>query len=241
MELTVPEIETTRLRLRAFAPADFDAFAAMRADPEVMRYIGTGEPQDRARSEAWLGKNEQRWRRNGFGMWAAEHKELGRVIGWCGLVFLDETPEVEVGYGFARDFWGRGLATEAARRSLRFGFEGMGLGRIVAIAQPENVASRRVMEKLGMRYERPAHYYGADVAYYSITRGEFRRAGQVKGENLMSETDVPGGPFKDEVDPSEMSSPSEKLEGQAPAGSPVPGAQNPASEEIKEEQNPNTE
>ncbi|HEV2705378.1 MAG TPA: GNAT family N-acetyltransferase [Pyrinomonadaceae bacterium] len=175
-ELSIPELETERLRLRAFRPTDLDAFARLRADPEVMRYIGTGTPHTREQSLERMQANIARWRTNGFGHWAVVEKSSGELMGWCGLARLDETPEVEVGYGLARRFWGAGAATEAARASLRFGFEQLGLERIAAVAFPENTASRRVMEKLGMTYLRRAHYYGAELVYYALTRSRFRHA-----------------------------------------------------------------
>ncbi|WP_316787572.1 GNAT family N-acetyltransferase [Thermoleptolyngbya oregonensis] len=86
---------------------------------------------------------------------------------------LDSTPEIEVGYVLDCPFWGRGLATEAARASLQFGFDTLGLERIVAIARPENHASQRVMQKLGMTYEKDAFYYNCAVVYWAIAREHF--------------------------------------------------------------------
>ena len=172
--MRVPAVITARLVLRGFTDADFDAFAAMRADPEVMRYIGTAGAQTREQSEAWLEKNRRRWADEGFGMWAVTDKSDGRLLGWCGLSRLENTREVEVGYGLARDTWGRGLTTEAARASLRYGFEEKRVGRIVAVAMPRNAASRRVMEKAGMRFVREAFFYGTDVVYYAVESHEFR-------------------------------------------------------------------
>ncbi len=174
MHTEAPEVETARLLLRPFLPSDLEPFYALRADPEVMRYIGAGAPQTREQSDAWQERNARRWRGEGFGMWAVVEKGGGGLIGWCGLGRLEDTEEVEVGYGLARRAWGRGLATEGARASLRYGFEQCRLARIVAVALPENTASRRVLEKLGMRFVKPAHYYGVDVVYYDITRREFR-------------------------------------------------------------------
>lgn len=171
----IPVVETARLVLRGFGPEDFDAFAAMRADPEVMRYIGTAGPQGREQSEAWLAKNARRWEDEGFGMWAVTGRGGGPVLGWCGLSRLEDTREVELGYGLARRAWGRGLTTEAALASVRYGFEEKSAARIVAVAIPANTASRRVMEKVGMGYVRPAFHYGTDVVYYSIAREDYRR------------------------------------------------------------------
>jgi ribosomal-protein-alanine N-acetyltransferase len=169
-----PEIETAPLTLRQFTAADFDEVAAMRGDAVVMRYIGKGTPQDEQQAKTWLEKNESRWEQHSLGMWAVTPKDEKTLLGWCGLAMLDETDEVEVGYGFAHAHWGKGIASEGARASLRYGFETLGLNRIVAVALPENTASRRVMEKLGMKYEREAYYYSCDVAYYAISRDEFK-------------------------------------------------------------------
>jgi RimJ/RimL family protein N-acetyltransferase len=164
-------IETERLILRRFTPDDLDTLAELRSDPEVMRYIGD---QPRAKVEQRLQYYISHYDPHGFGMWAVILKGTGRMIGWCGLIYLDETPEVEVGYGVAKPFWGQGLMTEAARASLRYGFEHAGLERIVAVAMPENTASRRIMEKLGMHYEKNVFHYGHDLAYYAIGRDEFQ-------------------------------------------------------------------
>ncbi|HKS28463.1 MAG TPA: GNAT family N-acetyltransferase [Pyrinomonadaceae bacterium] len=164
-------LETERLVLRRFTPDDLDELVALRSDPEVRRYLGD---QSRERVEQRLQYYISHYEPHGFGMWAVLLKETGQMIGWCGLMFLDETPEVEVGYGVARDYWGKGLMTEAAHACLRYGFERVGLERIVAVAMPENHASRRIMEKLGMRYEKIVHHYGHDLVYYAIGRDEFK-------------------------------------------------------------------
>ena len=169
----IPVVETARLVLRGFGPEDFGEFCAMRADPEVMHYIGTEGPQTRDQSEGWLDRNARRWRDEGFGMWAVTERAGGELLGWCGLSRLEDTQEVELGYGLARRAWGRGFATESARASLRYGFERAGLARIVAVAVPENTASRRVMEKLGMKYEKTEPHYGIDCVFYAVAREDF--------------------------------------------------------------------
>ena len=99
---------------------------------------------------------------------------LDSLIGRCGLVHLDNTPEIEVGYLFAADCWGKAYATEAARAALDYGFTELDLDRIVAITRPENLASQRVLEKIGMRFERNARYYDMEVRYFSIPRARYR-------------------------------------------------------------------
>src|SRR5207253_11071343 len=121
-------IETERLVLRRFTLDDLDELVALRSDPEVMRYIGN---QSREKIEQRLRYYIAHYEPHGFGMWGVVHKDRGALVGWCGLIFLDETPEVEVGYGITKSYWGQGLMTEAARASLRYGFERAGLERIV--------------------------------------------------------------------------------------------------------------
>jgi ribosomal-protein-alanine N-acetyltransferase len=172
--LVMTTTTTERLLLRPFTSDDLDEFALLCADPDVMRYIANGEPQSRQRSEMRFNTLIEHWNAHGFGLWAAIEKESAEFMGFCGLQFLDNTPEIEVGYRLAKRFWGRGFATEAARASLRYGFEELDLDRIVAIVQPANVASCRVVERIGLRYVKDARFYQTDVSYYAITREEYR-------------------------------------------------------------------
>lgn len=165
-------IETDRLRLRMFRDSDVDNLAALFADPEVMRYVGNGEPVDRAEAEKALASIIAHWERHGFGRWAIEDKETGEFVGYGGLRSLFGTPEIV--YHFATRHWGKGFATEMARASLRWGFAQRGFQQVVAIAKPENAASIHVMEKLGMHFEERTSYYDIEVVRYSITAGEFK-------------------------------------------------------------------
>lgn len=162
------EIETARLRLRPFTPEDLDDMYPIYSNPEVVRYVGKGV-RTREETEIGLFYTIEHYR-HGFGMWAVVDKMDNKTIGRCGLCFLDRTPEVELGYVLDKPYWGKGLATEASLASLKYGFEEIQLDRIVAIAHPLNLASRRVMEKVGMKYEKDAHYYDTDVVYYAILR-----------------------------------------------------------------------
>jgi ribosomal-protein-alanine N-acetyltransferase len=113
------------------------------------------------------------WEEHGFGWWAVEPRSNKQLIGWSGLLFLPETEEVEVGYLLDEAFWGKGLATEAARACLKYGFANLDLENIVAIVHPENTASQRVAEKLGMSFADRSHYFGMDVYRYSIEHSCF--------------------------------------------------------------------
>lgn len=164
-------IETDRLRLRMLCHSDLHDLAALFADPDVMRFVGTGEPADRA--EAWKALTSiiAHWDRHGFGRWAIERNTTQEFVGYGGLRSLFGTPEVV--YHLAKRHWGKGFATEMARASLNFGFNVKGFDHIVAIARPANSASIHVMEKLGMHFEKQTSYYGIEVVQYVIGRNEF--------------------------------------------------------------------
>src|SRR5437870_3332158 len=168
----MPSIETERLLLRRFRPDDLDELAKLFADPDVMRYVGNGQPIDRTEAERALRSIINHWERHGFGRWAVVDKQSNEFIGFGGLRSLFDTPEVV--YHFSKENWGKGLATELARASLRFGFDDRGFDRIVAVAKPENRASIHVMQKLGMRFEMKTSYYNIEVVQYEITRNEFK-------------------------------------------------------------------
>ncbi|HVN06335.1 MAG TPA: GNAT family N-acetyltransferase [Bryobacteraceae bacterium] len=153
--------------LRDWEPLDWTEFSAIAADPEVIRYIGDGTPWSGERSREFVQRQIALSAARGFCLWKLMPKEGRRLIGFCGLQPLPETDEIEIGWWLARAWWGRGLATEAARAALHEGFTRAGLDRIVAIAQPANTASIRIMEKLGMRFERMTESRGVPVAMYA--------------------------------------------------------------------------
>ena len=165
-------IETERLRLRMLRDSDLDDLAALFADPDVMRYVGNGQPVDRAEAEKALTSIVAHWERCGFGRWAIEDKDTNEFVGYGGLRSLFGTPEVV--YHLAKRHWGKGFATEMARAALQFGFKQKGFDRIVAIARPGNAASIHVMEKLGMHFETQTSYYGIEVVQYTVSADEFK-------------------------------------------------------------------
>jgi RimJ/RimL family protein N-acetyltransferase len=149
---TIPEIRTDRLMLRGWRHADRGRFAELNADPQVAEFLGG--PLDRDASDALVDRILVRWDSDGHGLWVVERVEDGRFLGFVGLaapsfdaVF---SPCVEVGWRLAREAWGRGYATEAARAALRFGFVELDLDEIVSFTTVANVRSRAVMERLGM-------------------------------------------------------------------------------------------
>jgi ribosomal-protein-alanine N-acetyltransferase len=174
-------IETARLTLRPFTLLDVPDHARLYRDPEVTRYLGGGPvpPEDvPGRSRQVVEAFVAHWKDHGFGVWAVIDRASGRLIGQCGLKHLPESPEIEALYALERARWGGGLASEAAGAALHHGFTAVGLPRIVAVTRPDNHASRRVMEKLGMRYEGELLVYGGIRALcYAITREQYRARG----------------------------------------------------------------
>jgi RimJ/RimL family protein N-acetyltransferase len=146
--------ETDRLRLRPLTASDARALHVLQSDEEMMRYFGG--PYRRQQTDTWLEWHVALWEQEGFSHWAAELKEDGSFVGWIGLTKVwepeDLLPATEVGWFVSRAHWGSGLATEGGRSSLTFGFEVLGLDRILARYDSRNGASGRVMEKLGMRH-----------------------------------------------------------------------------------------
>jgi len=163
-------LETMRLRLMPWQPDDWLLLRPIATDPEVVRYISNGEPWPEERIREWAARQVAHFSKFGFCFWKLIHKETGEMIGFCGLQPLDATTEIEIGWWLARAWWGKGLATEAAREALRDGFERARLERIVSIAMRENVASTHIMEKLGMKYERESTHRGVPVVLYSVTK-----------------------------------------------------------------------
>ena len=178
----VPEttvLETERLVLRLLTMADLDVLATLYRDPEVRRYFPDGtRTYEETRAELeWI--IEVYYGRYGYGLWATVLKESGAFIGRCGLLpwEIDGRTEVEVAYLLDKEHWGRGLATEAARGIAGHAFSTLPVDRLICLVDPENAASRRVAEKVGMTLlwddyvdeEGPAHVY-------AIPRSEWQRA-----------------------------------------------------------------
>jgi RimJ/RimL family protein N-acetyltransferase len=144
-----------------------------------MKYIGDGRVRTVAETAEGIRRAVREWDERGHGMFSVGRRETGEFIGWVALTvpsFLPEVlPAVEIGWRLARQHWGQGFATEAAREALRFGFESCALDAIISIRHVDNDASRRVMEKLGLHFDFqtkvPSH--GQPVAVHSISRAKF--------------------------------------------------------------------
>ena len=161
-------LTTERLRLRPPTIDDFGSWHAISLDAEQAWYGAPRSSEDQI--QANLEKHIEHQDRHGFTLWAVELRDRAEIIGAAGLKHLADGPEIEVGYRFLKDHWGRGYATEAAAASIAFGFEELGLDRIVAVALPENTASRRVLEKCGLTEMGLTHVYGLEHVKYEIAR-----------------------------------------------------------------------
>ena len=166
------ELQTARLLLRPWRQEDLGPYARMCADPEVMRYMPA--TMSREQSAEQLAGFVSHWEERGFGLWAVEERASGDFIGRIGLMRHEDWPEgehnTEVGWLLDRSYWGRGLATEGALASLRYGFEELGLERIISITLPANAASRRVMEKAGLTFQGETRWSDHDVIWYAVDR-----------------------------------------------------------------------
>jgi ribosomal-protein-alanine N-acetyltransferase len=151
----VAELRTDRLLLRHWRESDRAPFAALNADPEVMLHFPA--PMSREESDALVDVIAAGMERDGWGWWALEVRDTGAFIGFTGLKAVTFeahfTPAVEIGWRLAREAWGYGYATEAARAAARFGFENLGLDEIVSFTAVANAPSRAVMERLGMTHD----------------------------------------------------------------------------------------
>jgi RimJ/RimL family protein N-acetyltransferase len=149
------ELLSARARLRAWRAADLAPFAALNADPCVMRFLP--RVLTRAESDALAAQAQARIAERGWGLWAAELRVSATFFGYLGLAVpsfeAHFTPCVEIGWRLARPYWGAGLATEAARECLRFGFEELGLQEVVSFTVPANLRSRALMERIGLRHD----------------------------------------------------------------------------------------
>jgi [ribosomal protein S5]-alanine N-acetyltransferase len=151
----VPILETERLTLRRLMMDDLDDLFRLYRDPEIRRYFPDGtRTYDETREELqWI--IDVYYGQYGYGLWATIHKPTGALIGRCGLIpwTFDGRLEVEVAYLLDKAYWGQGLATEAARAIVRYAFDQLKLSRLICLVDPENEASRRVAQKIGMTLE----------------------------------------------------------------------------------------
>jgi RimJ/RimL family protein N-acetyltransferase len=165
-----PWLQTLRLELREFVASDQVDIWRLDQDPAVMRYINGGKPTTRAQVATRIKLIPRVYRLYpGFGTWRAARRDTGAYIGWFTLKYIPDTVVVEVGYRLLRDAWGLGFATEGATELVRYGFDDLGLHRIVGITHRDNVASQRVLLKAGLRPDGWGRYYGQRLRVFAAS------------------------------------------------------------------------
>jgi RimJ/RimL family protein N-acetyltransferase len=168
-------LTTARLRLEPLSDVHLEAFNAMNADPEVMRYL-SGKPETLEESRAIIERVKARWAEIGYSWWALMERDSGAFVGAATLQNLrrEATPlpdldcPLEIGWRLHRDHWGRGYASEAARAIVDHAFEALGPDELLAVCDPDNQASWTVMERLGMQPLGLQRWYGRDVTTYRL-------------------------------------------------------------------------
>jgi len=172
-------LQTARLLLREFTPLDADALTLVLSDPVTMRYYPA--PYDRASVERWIERNRQRYQDDGVGLWAMEltapqdtevQNGVHKIIGDCGIILQEVEGErlYEIGYHLRRDFWGQGLATEAAIACRDWAFAHLKAERLISLIRPENLPSCRVAERTGMTVWKEVNWRGLPHYVYSVEK-----------------------------------------------------------------------
>jgi len=176
MEMNEVRLETERLILRWFRETDLADLFKMTSDPEVMRFLGDGRPCDEMFTWRQMATYMGHWYYRGFGVWAVEDKSSGRVVGRIGFMDPFGWPGFELGWTLARDCWGKGYATEGARRALEYAFTEMDRDHVISLIAPDNVASIKVAERLGEKVEGNTNIMDRDVFIYGIDRKDWLKA-----------------------------------------------------------------
>ncbi|MBA2736909.1 MAG: GNAT family N-acetyltransferase [Pyrinomonadaceae bacterium] len=172
--MTDSNLQTQRTVLRMFTPDDLDALAAIFGNANVMKYLGLDcKPIAREETETAILSMIKHWKERNFGRWAVINKEDKRLIGCAGFRSFEEIAELF--YILDEPYWGKGLATEIAGECLRFGFEERGLNQIIAFTRPENAASRKVLDKINMRFDGEITVFGVEAVRYVFNREDYKR------------------------------------------------------------------
>jgi ribosomal-protein-alanine N-acetyltransferase len=166
-------LKTPRLFLRTFTAADAEPLFQVFHDGDVFRFFPNPSPPALPRVLNFIERQIDHEEKYGYGFWAVERQADRALLGWCGLQYLPETGETEVGYLLGKASWGQGFATEAARACLRAGFQTFSLEQIVAIVHPRNAASIHVIDKLGMTFVDRTYYFGIEVLRYRLAQAAF--------------------------------------------------------------------
>lgn len=162
-------LETDRLILRELNPNDAKRFYDLNSNPNVIKYTGNAAFKSEEEAKEFLVCYKD-YKRNGYGRWAVIRKSTNTFIGWCGLKFDDVENETDIGFRFFEEEWNKGYATESAIACLQYGFEKLNLKRIIGRAMKENIGSIKVLEKIGLEYEKDTELDGKAAVIYKIEK-----------------------------------------------------------------------
>ena len=162
-------LETERLILRMWREDDFEQYAKICADPEVMRFLG-GKPFSLTESWRHMASMIGHWHLRGYGQWVVEEKGSGKLLGRLGFLNPAGWPGFEIGWTLGREHWGKGFATEGARRALDYAFTELDKTHVISCIHPENSPSIRVAERLGEKLEGESEILGIKVLVYGVDR-----------------------------------------------------------------------
>ena len=166
-----PWLETLRLELRTFVPDDLEDMVRLDGDPRVMKYIADGKPAARDAVAARLKRFIRYPKLNpDLGVWRAARRDSGATIGWFALNYAGKTTDIEVGYRLLPDAWGQGFATEGATALVDYGFDDLGLHRIIGVTHPDNKASQRVLMNAGLEDVGWGRYYDKQLRLFAALR-----------------------------------------------------------------------
>ena len=170
--MKIPTLTTPRLVMRPLTLEDLQPLFDILQEPNIFQYFPRTENPSMDRVEKIIKFQIKQYEQFSYGTWAVELRHEPQLIGWCGLNYLPETDEEEVAYLLSHAYHGKGYATEAAIISLAYGFQQIGLNRIICLMHPENIASRRVAEKIGMTYLDNVNYWDMELMRYEKLKDE---------------------------------------------------------------------
>ena len=169
----IETIESSRLKFNVINPNDIDFLYQYYSDPDLTKFLPSGEPYPKNKVVELLGNRIKHWNMHHFGTYLLSLKTSGENIGYCGLEYVKDTEFIDIRYGVTTEHWGKGFAKEASIRSIESGFNDLGLSIIYGAAVPENIASIEILKKIGMKPYEDGNFYDDVVEYYKIEKSDF--------------------------------------------------------------------
>lgn len=169
MKTDIYILETERTKIRPLTPKDAEHFYMLNQDPEVLKYTGDDPFETIEAAREFLEQYDQ-YEKYGIGRWAVINKENEEFLGWCGLKYSPETNEYDIGFRFHKKYWNNGYATETSKAFIDFGLNTLKLNEIIGRVMSDNVASVRVLQKIGMDFYKAFDFEGHNGVIYIIKR-----------------------------------------------------------------------